>query len=102
MRPKHLLPAIRIVVVSSLASWLILKGGAAESIKPSSIAPAGAAPTSFQGNPRYTPVVHLVRQVRDSVVNIHSERSVRREEGEEWFALSPSQNRVNGMGTGIV
>jgi serine protease Do len=54
-------------------------------------------------NPRYTPVVDLVKRVKASVVNIHSERSVRASaSGEELYALSPSQNRINGMGTGII
>lgn len=53
-------------------------------------------------NPRHTPVVDLVKRVKHSVVNIHSERSVRANGGDELFALSPSQNRVNGMGTGII
>src|SRR5262249_901581 len=53
-------------------------------------------------NPRYTPVVDLVKRVKGCVVNIHSERSVRANAGQELFALSPSQSRVNGMGTGII
>jgi serine protease Do len=46
--------------------------------------------------------VDVVRRVRDAVVNIHSERTVRGPAAEELFALAPSQNRVNGMGTGIL
>jgi serine protease Do len=53
-------------------------------------------------NPRQTPVVEVVRRVKDAVVNIHSERTVRAPASDELFALTPSQNRVNGMGTGIV
>jgi serine protease Do len=52
--------------------------------------------------PRQTPVVEVVRRVKDAVVNIHSERSVRATSTDELFALAPSQHRVNGMGTGIV
>jgi serine protease Do len=52
---------------------------------------------------RQTPVVEVVKRVRDAVVNIHSERTVRAgAAAEELFALAPSQNRVNGMGTGII
>src|SRR4051812_1480662 len=51
---------------------------------------------------RQTPVVDVVRRVRDAVVNIHSERTARGPASEELFALAPSQNRINGMGTGIV
>jgi len=52
---------------------------------------------------RQTPIVDAVRRVRDAVVNIHSERTARGPAlTEELFAFSPSQNRINGMGTGIV
>src|SRR6516225_2763036 len=51
---------------------------------------------------RQTPVVDVVKRVRDAVVNIHSERTVRGPAQEDLFAFAPSQNRVNGMGTGIV
>ena len=51
---------------------------------------------------RQTPLIGLVRRVKDSVVNIHSERMAKAAASPELFALSPSQNRVNGMGTGIV
>jgi serine protease Do len=44
----------------------------------------------------------VVERVRAAVVNIHSERTVRGLSAEEIFAHSPSQNRVNGMGTGII
>jgi serine protease Do len=47
-------------------------------------------------------VVDLVRRLRGSVVNIHSERSVRAGGPQELLALAPSQHRINGMGTGIL
>lgn len=53
-------------------------------------------------NPRRTPVVDVVERVRAAVVNIHSERTVQGNGPDELFALAPSQNRVNGMGTGII
>jgi serine protease Do len=53
-------------------------------------------------NLRQTPIVEAVRRVRDAVVNIHSERTVQGPASEELFTLSPSQNRINGMGTGII
>lgn len=56
----------------------------------------------FDGNPRMTPVVHLVKRLRGAVVNIHSERLVRGKSPTDLFALAPSTNRVKGMGTGIV
>src|SRR5262249_31628315 len=51
---------------------------------------------------RQTPVVDVVRRVKDAVVNIHSERTARAPNGEGLFTHTPSQSRVNGMGTGIV
>jgi serine protease Do len=62
----------------------------------------GPAPTARGWNRRQTPVVEVVRRVKGAVVNIHSERTVRAPAAEELFSLTPSQNRVNGMGTGIV
>jgi serine protease Do len=53
-------------------------------------------------NPRHTPVVDAVKRVRAAVVNIHSERTVQVPASDELFSTLPSQNRVNGMGTGIV
>src|SRR5262249_26959304 len=52
--------------------------------------------------PRRTPVVDAVERVRAAVVNIHSERTVQGPIPEELFSTAPSQNRVNGMGTGII
>jgi serine protease Do len=62
--------------------------------------PQPSAPRSW--NLRQTPVVDVVRRVRDAVVNIHSERTVRATGVEEIFANTGSQSRVNGMGTGIL
>jgi serine protease Do len=54
-------------------------------------------------NLRQTPVVEAVKRVRTAVVNIHSERTVSGQTTpEELLALAPSQNRINGMGTGII
>jgi serine protease Do len=49
---------------------------------------------------RRTAIVTAVERVKGAVVNIHSERTVIG--SGDHFALSPSQNRVNGMGTGII
>jgi serine protease Do len=51
---------------------------------------------------RRTPTVDAVQRTRDATVNIHSERTAQGPATEELFALAPSQNRINGMGTGIV
>src|SRR5262249_33245944 len=53
-------------------------------------------------NARRTPLVDLVERVRGAVVNIHSERTVQGPASEDLFAMTTSQHRVNGMGTGII
>lgn len=53
-------------------------------------------------HPRLTPCVEAVNRVKDAVVNIHSERTVKGPAAEDLFVMAPSQNRINGMGTGIV
>ncbi len=53
-------------------------------------------------NLRVTPEVEVSRRVRDAVVNIHSERTAMGAPTEDFFALAPSQHRINGMGTGII
>jgi serine protease Do len=53
-------------------------------------------------NPRHTPEVEVAKRVRPAVVNIHSERTVKGPSTEEFPTHMPLQNRVNGMGTGIV
>ncbi|MFQ3593088.1 MAG: trypsin-like peptidase domain-containing protein [Gemmataceae bacterium] len=50
---------------------------------------------------RSTPVVDVVKRVKDAVVNIHSERSVKALSSEELGGVA-STSRVNGMGSGIV
>jgi serine protease Do len=54
------------------------------------------------GTPRSNWKVDVVRRVGEAVVSIHSERTVQGPTAEELLALSPSQNRINGMGTGIL
>jgi serine protease Do len=68
---------------------------------PGPVAAAGL-PVSRSWNIRQTPVVDVVRRVRGAVVNIHSERNAQGTRVDDLFNLSPSQNRVNGMGTGVV
>ncbi len=52
---------------------------------------------------RRSAIVQAVERAKPAVVNIHSERSARGPAAiDELFANSPSQNRTNGMGTGIV
>jgi serine protease Do len=57
---------------------------------------------SVQGaNTRRSPVVEVVERVRPAIVNIHSERSARAQ-AADYYTPSPSANRVNGMGTGVI
>jgi serine protease Do len=51
---------------------------------------------------RDTPVVEAIRSVRDAVVNIHSERTAQGLSPEELSSVATSQNRINGMGSGII
>jgi serine protease Do len=53
-------------------------------------------------NPRRTPVVEVVERVRSTVVNIHSERTLRNSATADVFAPPAPGNRVNGMGTGVI
>src|SRR5438034_452244 len=109
MRLKHLPTALLGAAVAGMALWLVpaslsaVERAGETAARQEKTVPAETAHAAFQGNPRYTPVVDLVRRVRGCVVNIHSERSVRAStNGDELFTLAPSQNRVNGMGTGII
>lgn len=50
---------------------------------------------------RRTKVVEAVDRIKNAVVNIHSERTVTSTTVDS-YTLTPSQNRVNGMGTGVI
>ncbi len=65
-------------------------------------APLPPPAVSRAWNPRNTPVVEVIKRVRNAVVNIHSERTAMGNNTDELLALAPSQNRINGMGTGII
>ena len=64
--------------------------------------PLGLLNSPVWAEGRRTAVVDVVQRVRGAIVNIHSERTVMGPAAEELFALAPSQNRINGMGTGIL
>ncbi len=51
---------------------------------------------------RQSVVADVVKRVKNAVVNIHSERTVAGANTEDLFAGAPAQNRINGMGTGII
>jgi serine protease Do len=75
-------------------------------IVPPLVTTADPPPRSRELGPRTslrrTAVVDAVERVKASVVNIHSERTAHGPTGSDLFALTPSQNRINGMGTGIL
>ena len=82
MRPKHL-PTATLAVAFGVALWLasaLLSASSASegdhSRKPEPPKALSELTAGYQGNPRYTPVVDLVKRVRGCVVNIHSERTV--------------------------
>jgi serine protease Do len=58
-------------------------------------------PLRIGTNPRRTALVEVVERVKGAVVNIHSERTVS-DNREKYLNLTPTQHRVNGMGTGVV
>src|SRR5438105_5961492 len=64
--------------------------------------PARAGLPVPAGNLRRTPLVAVIDKVKDSVVTLHSERTVAAPIPDETYSLQTSPNRVNGMGTGIV
>src|SRR5689334_5483963 len=73
--------------------------------QPAPSVPQDGAHSRAGGDPiprRRTPTVDTIQRTRDATVNIHSERTAQGPATEELFALAPSQNRINGMGTGIV
>jgi serine protease Do len=83
-------------------SLLTLRLAVAFWLAAAALAPLYAGTPILNGNnPRYTPVVEVTRKVKDAVVNIHSERTVTNP-NDPFHSFSPLQNRINGMGTGIV
>lgn len=89
----------RYILPSRIVRWGALALGLAVGLP---IARAQVPVSLSVGNPRRSPIVEVVDRVRDSVVNIHSERTVAGHEPTDIFGMSASPSRVNGMGTGIV
>src|SRR5271166_4834045 len=69
---------------------------------PRPTSPTWPRATSREWGLRSTPVVEVVRRVREAVVNIHSERTASGPHPDDFLPVMPSQGRVNGMGTGVV
>ncbi len=105
MRRHHFLVAAAIgsFLASALAGQPPEGGGPPPAVSTGSPPGGEGRPrTGRDWSLRQTPVVEAVRRIRDCVVNIHSERTVMGPAADELFSLSPSQNRVNGMGTGVI
>jgi serine protease Do len=98
--PRFLLPVLAAGALFT-ATWSFLL---AQEQDPTAFAVQNQTPEPPRGKllARRTPVVELVDRVKNAVVNIHSERLVQGKTAEDLLALEPSQNRINGMGTGIV
>jgi serine protease Do len=67
-----------------------------------SIPPQAARSPAVDWQRRHTPEVEAVRRAREAAVDIHSERTAQAQPLDDLLALAPSQNRINGMGSGIV
>jgi serine protease Do len=81
------------------------RGQAEETAGPAPVSRAASAwnrPAGRDWSLRATPVVDVVRRVKEAVVNIHSERSAQGAHADDFLPITPSQGRVNGMGTGVV
>src|SRR5262249_14143498 len=90
---------------------LVLEGrsGIPSALTPAALTPAALTPSAqtpaaplAPASSRRNPIVTAAERARGAVVNIHSERTVPNPAQGDAFALKPSQNRVNGMGTGIL
>jgi serine protease Do len=99
--PRFVIPVLATGILLGLAPSILLsqdrdQGGLA--------VPANRATEQPRGKllARRTPLVQLVDRVKGAVVNIHSERLVQGQTPQDLLALAPSQNRINGMGTGII
>lgn len=70
---------------------------------PGTVLSTGRAATPSSS--RLTPEAEVFKRAGPATVYIHSERTVQGQGAlatEELYALAPSQNRINGMGSGII
>jgi serine protease Do len=104
MRFQRLVGTAAVLLATLFCFVPVNWSAAAEEKKDAGTTPPGRPPAALAlpANPRRTPVVDVVERVRAAVVNIHSERTVHGPAAEELFSHSPSLNRINGMGTGII
>src|SRR5665213_1345701 len=100
MRPLHTLRALAVsVALGGVALTSLVRADIP--LPPVSTTSAAKAANPRAWSLRQSPPVEVVRRVKDAVVNIHSERTVRANT-EELLQVVPSQSRVNGMGSGII
>src|SRR5437870_4964261 len=84
-------PSLLLAVVLALACGVaaLPRSSGAAADGPPAVSTAGPAPVAARStwNLRQTPVVEVVRRVKDAVVNIHSERTVKAGGADELFTL---------------
>jgi serine protease Do len=98
MRP-HLSRANHLVVFRSLPALVVI---GLLLTSPQLFGEEPRLPGTPAKNLRRTPAVAVVEKNNDAVVNIFSERTVTLENREKHIELMQLQQRVNGMGTGVV
>ena len=97
-------PLVRTLAVGAVLGGVTLTCAGADIALPGMSPTASAHATAARAwSLRQSPPIEVVKRVKAAVVNIHSERTVRapRHRGTV-LQLTPSQSRVNGMGTGII
>jgi serine protease Do len=99
MHPFKLAALVVSAAIACLTATAVAHDPTTASPTPPATAPA-VRPVSRDWNLRQTPIVDVVKRVRGAVVNIHSERTVAMT--EEMLSTATAQNRINGMGTGII
>src|SRR5262249_53583932 len=102
-QPRARLPAPGVIMLSSSLAARRAAAAIVACLLVVTVARADDATPARPGNPRRSPAVEVVERVKGSVVNIHSERTVGdARDFDRRLDVSPTQHRVNGMGTGIV
>jgi serine protease Do len=96
--------AVLVVSIGLIVSAAVFAHDPTVAVSPPAAAAtaSGSRPVSRDWSIRQTPIVDLVKRVRPAVVNIHSERTAKAAVSEELWSTATTQNRINGMGTGII
>ena len=83
-------------------TWSLLLAQDREQNSFAPFVPKSKEPTPGKLTARRSPIVELVDRIKASVVNIQSERLALGQTPQDLLSVSPSQSRINGMGTGII